>query len=453
MSCPERGPLEEEVLRELRPTKLQLAVLNRLYHEIRSRLEKGIRGEGLSAVIEPEGSFAKGTMTRDHWELDIFVLFKDVDDEWIAKHSREVLERALAGLPIILKYSEHPYVTVSLLGIEADVVPAIYLEEPPKRFAGVSRTPFHTRFVSAHLDECMKDDVRLLKSFFRGIGVYGAEAHVGGFSGYLTELLIIYYGSFRDALKAIASWRPPVFIDLTGRANRNELLRRYGDSPLIFVDPVDISRNAAASVTQDKMAVASVAAKLYLANPRKEFFNIFSSSRQLRLAIPVVLVVCRGDFTKAPPGDVWGRLARASRSLESELSKYGFRVLRRSVFTDTSSITAIGLLVQDLVISNLEVVAGPEAWANEKAVLSFLSDRDRDVWFNGHSLMAVKRRKFTRIDDITRQLIEGLPLPAGTSSCDVLTYDDVRMAALSGGVLQDWIAKELGSIPAWLSTA
>jgi tRNA nucleotidyltransferase (CCA-adding enzyme) len=37
----------------------------------------------------------------------------------------------------------------------------------------------------------------------KGTGVYGAEAKVEGFSGYLTELLVINYGSFPKALEAV----------------------------------------------------------------------------------------------------------------------------------------------------------------------------------------------------------------------------------------------------------
>jgi len=44
-----------------------------------------------------------------------------------------------------------------------------------------------------------------LKQFMKGIGVYGSELRRRGFSGYLTELLVINYGSFLGVLKEASS--------------------------------------------------------------------------------------------------------------------------------------------------------------------------------------------------------------------------------------------------------
>ena len=41
----------------------------------------------------------------------------------------------------------------------------------------------------------------------KGVGVYGAEIRVGGFSGYLCELLTLSFGSFTDILKAVSDWK------------------------------------------------------------------------------------------------------------------------------------------------------------------------------------------------------------------------------------------------------
>ena len=66
----------------------------------------------------------------------------------------------------------------------------------------------------------LEGDVLLLKQFLKGVGVYGSELKVGGLSGYLSELLVIRYGSFPKVLRAAKSWRPGEFIDLEGRGNR-----------------------------------------------------------------------------------------------------------------------------------------------------------------------------------------------------------------------------------------
>ena len=47
----------------------------------------------------------------------------------------------------------------------------------------------------------MKGEVRMLKKFFLQIGVYGAEIAKEGFSGYVSEVLISYFGSFEKTIK------------------------------------------------------------------------------------------------------------------------------------------------------------------------------------------------------------------------------------------------------------
>jgi len=46
------------------------------------------------------------------------------------------------------------------------------------------------------LSNSLKEEVRILKKFFFHIDVYGAEIAKEGFSGYVSEVLISYFGSF-----------------------------------------------------------------------------------------------------------------------------------------------------------------------------------------------------------------------------------------------------------------
>lgn len=65
------------------------------------------------------------------------------------------------------------------------------------------------------------------------VGTYGSEFKVGGFSGYLCELLIINYGSFLEVLRNVwTDWKPGYQIDLMEYGTSNLF-----DDPLIVVDP------------------------------------------------------------------------------------------------------------------------------------------------------------------------------------------------------------------------
>ncbi len=441
-----RTQLEEEILQNIRPSALQLAVLGRLYRFISSRVYEYLSRSGVRAIIEAEGSYAKGTLLSDRWELDVFVVFQDLTREWVNNKGKDFLQEALKGLPVLMKYSEHPYVTVSLMGVDVDVVPVAgqYSAEGPK---GVERTPLHTRYVRSRLNECLADDVRLLKSFMKGVGVYGAEAHVGGFSGYLAELLTINYGSFRGVLEAASRWRPPVIIDITGKADLKLLRSRYPDSPMIFVDPVDPLRNAAAAVTLEKLSNFIAASKLYLASPSPEFFHIFSrrvSFERLGLNVHAVVLLCHGDYSSTPPTDLWGRLARQVRSLASYLRERGFTVLRYSEYTDEFSTSAIGVAVAEEELPELEVLRGPPAWGDTESLLSFVSKRADEggvALFEGY-VIGVRPREERHASEIARKWAA----LNNMESCEVLEFPSASQRA---GQVGRWAMEELLSVPAW----
>ncbi len=66
--------------------------------------------------------------------------------------------------------------------------------------SAADRSPFHTLYVANSLDNYKKNQVRLLKKFLRSLNVYGAEISRKGFSGYVSEILIIKFGSFLSTL-------------------------------------------------------------------------------------------------------------------------------------------------------------------------------------------------------------------------------------------------------------
>ena len=452
-SCGERGEVEEEVLKQIRPSRLQLRTLRLAFELVRGKLDEGLRGTGLKYQIEPEGSFAKGTLLRDRWELDVFVIIDGVSREWVNKNGERLLLNALAPLPTVVKYSEHPYVTVSLMGLEIDVVPVVNVLErgiEGTPLMGVERTPLHTRFVKSRLNECLADEVRLLKSFLKGIGAYGAEAHIGGFSGYLSELLVIHYGSFRSVIKAMASWRPPVFIDPTGSADRSALLRRYPDSPIIVVDPVDPLRNAAAAVTLEKLSLAIVAAKLYEASPSKEFFHAFSRRVKVSTPLPYLVAVCSGDFKGVPPADLWGRLQRLGRSLASALSARGYEALLASVYTNESDVASMAIMVAQAA-SPVRVVKGPEAWMPLDNIYSFISKRlsQGGAVFVSDRLLGVEPRSPNDLVDFAERWLSANKLYEGVT-CKAWLIEEPKPPP-GARVPRSWL-EELYSLPAWITS-
>ena len=132
--------------------------------------------------------------------------------------------------------------------------------------SAVDRTPFHTGYLEGRV-EPVADDVRLAKAFLDGVGAYGSDLRTRGFSGYLTELLVLEYGGFRPLLEAAADWSPPVRLDPEDHAEASF------EDPLAVVDPTDPERNVAAVCSARNVGRLLHYARDLLADPRIDLFE------------------------------------------------------------------------------------------------------------------------------------------------------------------------------------
>ena len=254
---------EDSILRKILPSPEEDRRIQGVVRDVMRILETKIAAKGLAAKPLLVGSVAKGVHLTGT-EIDIFVTFPP-------DTPREVLEREGLAFGDVLErpvrmYAEHPYTRGWYGGFEVEIVPCYRITDATQRMSAVDRTPLHVDYVLGHVKEGQTNEVRLLKAWAEGIGVYGAEAKVLGFSGYLCELLILKYASFRGVLDSSLSWRPGTVVVLEGPPARTF------PEPLIVVDPVDPNRNVASAVGIEQLATFVHAAREYLASPSERFF-------------------------------------------------------------------------------------------------------------------------------------------------------------------------------------
>ncbi len=417
--------VEKTVLDMVTPTNIQIRLLHKFFQLISKTLYECMAQHSLLGVVELEGSLAKGTLLRDKWEIDVFVLLDNVDKNWIDNHAENFLVSCLGRkFPYILKYSQHPYITLLYNGMEADVVPVIRVKRPGISGLGVERTPFHTRFIKENLTDYQKDQVRILKSFLKGIDVYGAETHVGGFSGYVAELLIFHYGSFNNLIESAGRWKPPILIDPTGQADIEYLKRKYPESPIILVDPVDTGRNAAASVTRQSLARFILASKLYKYKPNLSFFHVCrdllskEATPQYLPGLYSLTVTCSGDLTRYSPEVIWSKLMRAARESKEQLIRMtGIKVFYTSIETDETSSFTIYFLADRCEPLPYELVKGPPITGETSNIVRFISKRKEAIMLlNDDRLWGIRIRKIYSVDHVIVSVIKKI---VSVNSCQV----------------------------------
>ena len=168
------------------------------------------------------GSVARGTQVRGNFDIDIFLLFpRSMDEKAMEKKGLEIAKKVIKNKDesYSIKYAEHPYTKLVFgnLGVDVEIVPAYKITDMKDKGTSVDRTPLHNEFIASKLSERQRDDVRVLKTFLNSHGVYGAEARIEGFSGYLCELLICHFGSFINFVCAAASMKLPMAIDVLNK--------------------------------------------------------------------------------------------------------------------------------------------------------------------------------------------------------------------------------------------
>jgi tRNA nucleotidyltransferase (CCA-adding enzyme) len=286
----------------------------------------------VEARIEQVGSTARGTWLAGDRDIDIFVCFP-------TSLSREDLERygLTVGHAVLPdgheEYAEHPYVAGTVDGFEVDLVPCFDVDDPAAIRSAVDRTPFHNAYLRDRLDGDLAAEVRVFKAFLKGIGAYGSDLRTRGFSGYLSELLVVECGGFGPTVEAAADWHPPVELDPAGHG------RQSFDAPLVVVDPTDPERNVAAVCSAENVARLQHHARALLAAPAVERFEPREVAPLSAAAVrehldrrgtePVAVVF---DAPSLVEDQLYPQLRRSLRGVVSALDRRGFDPLRADAF-------------------------------------------------------------------------------------------------------------------------
>lgn len=254
------------VLEKIRPSAAEADHLKATALEIISRVDGEAARLGFDVHAIHVGSTARNTWLRGKRDIDIFLMFPPAT-------SREKLE--LEGLLLARsvsdeyeeQYAEHPYISAVYKNYDVDLVPCYNVEDSSKIQSAVDRSPFHNQYVLSHING-LTDEARLLKQFLHGAGVYGSELKTQGFSGYLSELLIIRYGSFLNVVREGANFHRGIVIDIEGRGDRTV----EHPEPLVVIDPVDPRRNVAAALSEQKLYEFVDKCREFLRSPSAEAF-------------------------------------------------------------------------------------------------------------------------------------------------------------------------------------
>ncbi|MCW3996219.1 MAG: CCA tRNA nucleotidyltransferase [Candidatus Bathyarchaeota archaeon] len=357
----------QQILAQITPKPHEYTKVNALSRKLEQKIAKICQNEGIPAKIRVEGSVAKDTWLSQNPDIDVFIrLPTSIPRKNLGEVGLRIAKKAAGDAEQLERFAEHPYLEIFLEGYRIDIVPC-YDAKPGEWQSATDRTPYHTDYIKTHLDQKLRSEVRLLKQFMQGIGVYGAEIKVGGFSGYLCELLILKYNSFAEAIHVFAEYHQRLVIDLEGfYAGREKELALLFPEPLVIVDPVDKGRNVASAVQPQRLYTLIAAVRAFQKKPSTHFFN-----PQKTHALPPDIVAknlkTRGSSTlflvlpnlSTVPDVLWGQLYRTKRSLRKLLETNDFVVLKDAVWSNERSLNTFVFELKEHTLPNIAKHIGP----------------------------------------------------------------------------------------------
>jgi len=345
--------------------------------------------EKFSEVIGLEygGSYAKGTWLPKDADVDIFIRFKkSTSEEKFEKISQKIGFQSLKKYSPYVRYSEHPYVEAKIKNTKINVVP-FYNVKIGEWKSAADRSPFHTKFMEKSLTSKMRNDVRILKTFFKSNKIYGSEIAKQGFSGYVSEVLILNFGSFENVIKSISRIKENQIIGKTSK--------KFGTS-IVIIDPIDNNRNLAAAISDENIGKFILVSRAFKEKPTLGFFkdkkSIVSKKHWENL------LVIKFNFKIRSPDIIWGQIKRATSSLSTQLELGGFDVLRSKPHTDQQKEVYLFFLLESTKISKIYPKNGPEFF-RENSSKSFISKNIVNtelMWIgNNKKIISLEKRKHT----------------------------------------------------------
>lgn len=392
----------DNILHMHKPSRQESEKVVRTVNEFISKLDKRRDELGIKAEIMLGGSVAKGTFIKDKFDSDVFIRFnRSYSDEELS----ELLEKMLKPWRNTVRiHGSRDYFQLKYRGVDFELVPVFKITDPKQAINVTDTSPLHVNWIKSQLKNKshLRDDIILTKMFCKAQRVYGAESYIMGFSGHVTDILIIHYDGFINLLKNASKWEEKITIDFMKHGDNLNKSKIY--SPLILIDPVQPERNAAAALSKEKFDKFKDAAREFLKTPSKESFKVKKiKKRELKDMAGENKLIIIDILPKDGKKDVIGcKLLKSFEYIKKRLSLNDFEVIHAGWEWNKRAI--FWFILKDVKLQQYKKWVGPPLNANDN-VKAFKRKHNR-VFEEGDRICAKVRRKFIKPEDFIRFIIK-----------------------------------------------
>jgi tRNA nucleotidyltransferase (CCA-adding enzyme) len=352
------------------------------------------------------GSGAKGTWLKT-FDVDIFVKFNYAKYKDNSQSISDLLQKILKKhFKFTRLHGSRDYFQIKKGKFTFEVIPILSIKKSSQAKNITDVSPLHSGYINKHRE--LVDEIRLTKQFFKAAKVYGAESYIKGFSGYVCEILTIYYGSFQKLIRAIPKWKKNNIIDIEGYHKGKNILMELNtsklQSPLIVIDPVQKDRNAAAALDIEKFEIIKHRAKEFLKKPSKDYFEIkIITEEDLRKKFRDNFILLRALPIKNKTDVSGAKMLKAFHFIEDNLLRSGFDIKESDMLWHSTEGIFYYALKKDHIPEEIEIQGPPvkTRWHAQN-----FKKKHKKTFVKGGRIMAKANRKFPSAEKLIKELIE-----------------------------------------------
>jgi len=405
----------KQIISKISKTTIPSKIIQKSKKEIADKVYKLVEKEiqKYSEVIELEfgGSYAKDTWLSKDADIDIFIKFKKtISEEKLESISKKIGFESLKKYSPYVRYSQHPYVEAKIKNTKINIVPCYDVKIGEWKSAA-DRSPFHTKFMKKSLTLKMRNEVRVLKTFLKSNEIYGAEIAKQGFSGYISEVLILEFGSFENLITSISNIKENQIIGKTSKSF---------DTSIVVIDPIDSNRNLAAAISNENIGKFILISRALKEKPSLGFFK--NKKQKISNKFWNNLLIIKFEFKARSPDIIWGQIKRATSTLSTQLELGGFTVLRSKSHTDQQKEVYLLFFLESTKINEIYQKKGPEFF-REDSTRSFISKNLKNaelIWVgNDKKIISLEKRKHVDAVGFMKEFLEKslqIGIPKGLQS-------------------------------------
>ncbi|OWT32736.1 CCA-adding enzyme [Methanobrevibacter sp. 87.7] len=400
-----------EILKEITPNNTEKEEIREISNKLIDNINRICKKNNINAEGIKVGSVAKKTFLHGKSDIDIFISFPiETPIETLKEKGLDIAYKVTEENNGISNqhFASHPYLTSIIDNYEIDFVPCYNIKNAEEMKSAVDRTILHTKYIKSHLKEEQIPEVLLLKQFMDCVGVYGSEFKVGGFAGYLCEMLIIKYGNFENLIKEVSNWKYGTIIDLENYGTADLF-----DDPLIAIDPTDKNRNVGAALRIDKMEEFVEACRNFeKSNNKIEFFYPIKKDN---LTIEKIIneftkhggktYIIEFDIPNVVADTLHPQLKKTEESLREKFEEEDFKVFKSGYWTNEKDKGILIFEMEVYKLNNIKVHYGPKIWA-KKACENFKKANGENCYCLNEFLVINKKREFINVTDFIEHIFK-----------------------------------------------